>query len=253
MNNLLKFGSVGVMDSGIGGLTVLNAISIYYPKLNLIYFGDNKNAPYGNKPLRELKRLAIKGVERLIENGAKVVVVACNTLSTNIIDYIKAVSPVPVVPTLPVNEIDKGEYESPTLIATPNTINSNYVKEEFKNFNLVPLPFLAGEIERFIFSPYKISLLKDLTALPENTDYLYLGCTHYIFLKSNIESILNIKVCDNQTSVCSLLKGALTKTNVKNMRGKAYINFVGDARNYNLEVFKTVLHPQKTHKFILNP
>ncbi len=253
MNNLLKFGSVGVMDSGIGGLTILNAISLSFPKLNLIYYGDNKNAPYGNKPLRELKRLAIKGIEYLVENGAKLIVVACNTLSTNLIDYIKAVSPVPVVPTLPVNEISNTKYAVPALIATPNTINSNYVQLAFKNFNLVPLPFLAGEIERFIFTPNKISLLKDLTALPDNIDYLYLGCTHYIFLKSKIETILNIKVSDNQSAVCELLKGALTKTNIKNMKGKAYINFVGDSRNYNLEVFKKVLHTKNTHKFIVNP
>ncbi len=253
MNNLLKFGSVGVMDSGIGGLTILNAISASYPKLNLIYYGDNKNAPYGNKPLRELKRLAINGVEHLVENGAKLIVVACNTLSTNLIEYIKAVSPVPVVPTLPINEINESKYAVPTLIATPNTINSNYVKTEFKNFSLVPLPFLAGEIERFIFSPQKISLEKDLTALPDNADYLYLGCTHYIFLKPKIEEILNIKVCDNAHSVCELVKEALTKTNVKDMKGKAYINFVGDSRNYNYQVFKSVLYKRNSHKFIHTP
>ncbi len=253
MNNLLKYGSIGVMDSGIGGLTILGAIANAFPKLNLVYYGDNLNAPYGNKSLRELKMLATRGIERLVTNGARIIVVACNTLSTTVLDYLKAISPVPVIPTVPIFNYDKKLYKCPTLIATPNTIFSPYVQENFKSFNLVPLPFLAGEIERWIFNPKRISVEKDLTAVPEATDYLYLGCTHYIFVKDRISAFLNVGVFDNALSVVSALKEALTKASVKNMPYKPYINFVGEGRDYNLNVFKKVLFKKNTHKFIANP
>lgn len=242
MDIFLKYGAVGVMDSGIGGLTVLNKLLKSFPKLNFIYYGDNQNAPYGNKSIRELKRLALVGIDALVGNGAKIIVVACNTLSTTILDYIKAVSPVPVIPTLPNNKIDKNEFKSPTLIATPNTILSKYVIESFNNFNLVPLPFLAGEIERFIFSPNKISLEKDLNALPTDVDYLYLGCTHYIFLKERINAFLPlVKVADNLSDVASLLSNTLDKTSIKKVIGKRKVLFIGGSHNYNYTVFKKVL------------
>lgn len=253
MNNLLKYGFVGVMDSGIGGLNVLKTIAVNNPKLNLIYYGDNTNAPYGNKSLYELKKLALKGIGRLLDNNAKIIVVACNTLSTTMLDYIKAISPVPVIPTLPINTVNTNIYKSPSLIATPNTINSNYVKLNFKNFNLVPLPFLAGEIERYILSPNKISVEKDLNALPDNTDYLYLGCTHYIFIKDRIKSALNICVEDNSNEVYKLLTQNLANAGVKNVKGKGLITFVGESNKYNYNVFKNVVYPKCFHKIILIP
>ncbi len=253
MNNFLKFGAIGVMDSGIGGLNILKTIALNNPKLNLIYYGDNLNAPYGNKSVYELKKLALKGVGQLLDYNVKIIVVACNTLSTTMLDYIKAISPVPVIPTLPINTVNTNIYKSPSLIATPNTINSNYVKINFKNFNLVPLPFLAGEIERYVFNPNKISVEKDLNALPDNVDYLYLGCTHYIFIKDRIKKALNVIVDDNCNEVYKNLINTLIKAGVKNVKGKGKIIFIGESRNYNCEVFKKILLPKYTNKIILNP
>lgn len=254
MDISLKFGAVGVMDSGIGGLNVLNALAQSFPKLNFVYFGDNENAPYGNKSLRELKRLILNGIDELILNNAKIIIVACNTLSSTLLDYIKAVSPVPVIPTLPNPYYDKTKFKTPCLIATPNTISSKYVKENFKSFNLVPLPFLAGEIEHYVLNPCKISVEKDLTALPENIDYLYIGCTHYLFVKERIISKLNtITVSDNLDDVVKSLNKILPNLLVKKVKGRAQINFVGNSRCYNLKVYKTLLWSKGKHKIILNP
>ncbi len=253
MKNLLKYGFVGVMDSGIGGLNVLKTIAQSNPKLNLVYYGDNINAPYGNKNIYELKKLATKGLGYLLDNNAKIIVVACNTLSATVLDYLKAISPVPVIPTLPINNVDVNEYKAPCLIATPNTINSKYVKSNFKNFNLVPLPFLAGEIERYVLTPKKISVEKDLNALPDNTDYLYLGCTHYIFIKDRIKSALNIRVEDNCYNVYETLSLNLKKQGIRNMNGRGTIYFVGESKEYNYTVFKSVVLPKSSRKIILNP
>lgn len=254
MNILLKYGAVGVMDSGIGGLNVLNALRNCFPKINFIYYGDNKNAPYGNKSIRELKKLVITGIDELVSNGAKIIVVACNTLSTTILDYLKALSPVPIIPTLPSPNFDKNIFKCPCLIATPNTILSKYVLDNFKNFNLIPLPFLAGEIERYIFSPNKISVEKDLNSLPEKVDYLYLGCTHYLFVKDRIiASLPNVFIADNLLDVATLLFKTLPKTTVKKVKGTRKILFVGQSKEYNEIVFKKTLWSKRGVQKLFNP
>ena len=242
MDKFLKFGAVGVIDSGIGGLTVLNELSKTFPKLNFVYYGDNENAPYGNKSIDELKKLVLKGIDNLLLFNVKIIVVACNTLSTTLFDYIKAVSPVPVIFTLPNSSYDTAKFKTPCLIATPNTISSNYVKTNFKNFNLIPLPFLAGEIERYILSPTKICVEKDLTALLSNVDYLYLGCTHYIFIKDRIKKRFpNLTVADNLTDVVLSFKNTLPSTTLNKVNRGAQIKFIGNSSNYNFTVFKVAL------------
>ncbi len=123
IDNFVSLGGIGVMDSGIGGLNVLNAIQNHFKKTNLVYIGDNKNSPYGNKSVYELKKLATNSISKLLDQNVKIIVVACNTLSTTIFDYIRTVSPVPCVPTLPINNIGS-KYNKPAIIATPSTCNS---------------------------------------------------------------------------------------------------------------------------------
>lgn len=236
-----KTKSIGFMDSGIGGLNILRQAVKMLPKENFIYFGDNNNAPYGNRDVSTLKYLALKGLNKLLDNNVKVIVIACNTLSTQVLDYIKGISPVPIIPTLPIPLNDLSKYKCPTIICTPNTSISNYVKENFKSYNVVPLPFLAGEIERYIFSPNKISVNVDLKALPNNVDYLYLGCTHYLYIKNRIIDALNITVEDNLLSVCNSLVNFLEINSLKSRQGKANVEFIGECKNYNQKVFKNVL------------
>lgn len=242
---------IGFMDSGIGGLNLLSKAVETFPIYNYVYYGDNKNAPYGNKSAWELKKLATIGIEKLLNENAKIIVVACNTLSTTILDYLKAISPVPIIPTLPVTT--NLDYKNKVLLATPKTTSSSYVINNFSNYTIVPMPFLASEIERFINEPNKISLEKDLLSVPEGVDYIYLGCTHYIFLKDKISKILNAKVEDNAISVCNLLDKELKKTPLNNGFSKPTITFIGENCEYNLNVFRGLLFPKKTHKIISVP
>ncbi len=251
LNKLAKLNNIGVMDSGIGGLNVLNAIQSHFTKTNLVYLGDNKNSPYGNKSVYELKRLATNSISKLLEQNVKIIVVACNTLSTTVFDYIKTICPVPCVPTLPLAQ-NGNKYKRPTLISTPVTASSNYVKENFKNFTIVPLPFLSGEIERYVLSPNKISLEKDLRALPEDLDYLYLGCTHYVYLKDKIERLMNIKVEDNCESVLSKVIELTEESLIDFKVARPTLNFIGNSANYNYKVYKSVFGDQKTHKVVVN-
>ena len=74
---------IGIFDSGIGGTSIWKEIHQLLPKENTIYLSDSKNAPYGQKPTQEIVDLSIKNTEFLMNNGAKVIVVACNTATTN--------------------------------------------------------------------------------------------------------------------------------------------------------------------------
>ena len=252
LSNLIKCGAIGVIDSGIGGLNILNALLKNFNNYNYLYYGDNKNAPYGNKLHRELKRLVSFGIGELVENNAKIIVVACNTLSTAVAEYVKAISPVPVVFTLPINNYDKEKYKAPCLISTPVTANSDFVKKNFCDFTVVPLPFLAGEIERYVLTPKKISVDKDLNAIPENTDYLFLGCTHYIYIKKVIERLTGIKVNDNRQNVLRSVANYLPSINVREVKGKPTVYFLGNSADYNFTVFHNcfVAHNHRKVTFI---
>ena len=87
---------IGVMDSGVGGLSVLKRLVEVMPNQAFLYFGDNQNAPYGNKSKRELLRLVTSNIIYLLSYNVKAIVVACNTLSMGLMTEIKEFSPVPV-------------------------------------------------------------------------------------------------------------------------------------------------------------
>ncbi len=238
MNDLSVNNPIGFLDSGIGGINVLKAVNKELPSENLIYLGDNLNAPYGNKTEYELEKLFKKNVQTLINKKVKAIVIACSTLSVTVYEKLKNNYGIPIIPTLP--PIAKG-YKNPCLLSTPTTYKSDFVKENFKTVNKVPLPFLAGEVERFIFTPEKIKLKYDLTAIPENTDVIILGCTHYYFLKKEIERITGIKTLNANYSVVKNLKKQLTKLNLINTQKKGTVKFIGVCKEYNQKVYKSIL------------
>ncbi|HBC05678.1 MAG TPA: glutamate racemase, partial [Aequorivita sp.] len=80
-----KNSPIGVFDSGVGGSSIWQEIHKLLPLEHTIYLADSKNAPYGNKTAEEITKLSIKNTEKLIQMGAKIIIVACNTATTNAI------------------------------------------------------------------------------------------------------------------------------------------------------------------------
>lgn len=232
---------IGFIDSGIGGLNVLNACANQVKNAKLIYLGDNKNTPYGNKNYSFLKKRLDYMLKTLIDLEVKTVVIACNTLSVYLgenclnnydLNFIKT------TPFLPKN------YKNPTLIATPITANSEFVKNLYKKGSVLPLPFLAKEIEDNIFNLTNVKLQKDLKGLPKNTDSIVLGCTHYLFVKSEIEKLSNLPVLSNadivSKNLCNFLKGQkLDCLNNLENDNKNEIEFIGNSALYNKKVYQT--------------
>lgn len=174
---------IGVIDSGVGGLSVLSELVKLMPNESYLYFGDNDNAPYGEKCKRELLSLTIENVTYLKTFGIKALVLACNTLSTNLLREITEFSELPVFavfpPFLPI-----GKGERALLMGTPLTIK-NYISTfgKIPNLELLPLPTLALDIENGLDNP---NIESQITAIKGSFETIILGCTHYFFIKNKI-------------------------------------------------------------------
>jgi len=92
---------IGIFDSGVGGLTIYKEIHKLLPDENIIYLADSKNAPYGEKSKEEIIQISVKNTEYLLSRGCKIIVVACNTASTNAVQYLREKFDVPFIRVQP--------------------------------------------------------------------------------------------------------------------------------------------------------
>jgi len=176
---------IGLLDSGIGGLSVLGEICKTASFDTAYYFGDNLNAPYGNRPVSELVMLAYSGVSRLLDAGAEVIVLACNTLSTTAISQLSELFPdTPFFGVFPPVETAEMRGEDYVLLATARTVGA--IKKRDPSVNAVALENLAEDIEKNIFNPEKIDISAHLTGVRKTYKNVVLGCTHYAFVERQI-------------------------------------------------------------------
>lgn len=223
---------IGVFDSGIGGLNVLYKLTKTFKNESFIYFGDNLNAPYGNKTKTDLRALCKNAVTELLNYNVKAVVVACNTASTNCLDYLKSqFKNLLIVGTFPV----KRNTKNTILFATVNTAKSCYVKRNFNKCKVVPLKDLAKNVENhYAFNlPLNVSDIKKYSSASYKS--IILGCTHYIFLKDYFKSTFNCAVYDGLGGVVSRLKHGLKAPALQNCERK--ITFIGSSAEFNYNVF----------------
>ena len=204
---------IGLFDSGIGGTSIWKEIHSLLPNENTIYLADSKNAPYGQKSKEEIIALSIKNTEFLLNQNAKIIVVACNTATTNAITELREKFDVPFIGIEPAIKPAANNSKTQTIgiLATKGTLNSELFSknaEKFQStkiveqigFNLVKL-IENGEM----YSEEMSSLLRQyLTPMVEaDIDYLVLGCSHYPYLIPQIKSILppHVKIIDSGEAV----------------------------------------------------
>lgn len=189
---------IGVFDSGLGGISVLRACTALLPQEDFLFFGDSANAPYGEKSLAQVRRLTIAAVDRLLTQGVKAVVVACNTATSAAIHLLRQAHPdLPIIgiePAVKPAALDVGS-SSVIVMATPLTIREDKYQKLAAAFcheaNVIslPCPGLAEMVEGGLFDgPVLDGYLQDLF-LPFrycSVDYIVLGCTHYPFVRRAI-------------------------------------------------------------------
>lgn len=231
----MKEQPIGIFDSGVGGLTVAHAIKQILPHESLIYFGDTAHLPYGDKSAGAIEYYSRRITEFLLDNKAKVILVACNSASASAYDILKkefqdktllidVINPV-------VDFLVDRNFNKIGVIGTKRTISSgtyeNKVREKAPGTEVVSLatPLLVPMIEEgFIFDDISNAILRVYLSNPLLTGIqaLILGCTHYPIIKNQISRIFdfNIDVIDSARMVSALLKKLLEKNGLLNDTGK---------------------------------
>lgn len=187
---------IGVIDSGVGGLTAAKELRNLFPNESIIYFGDNKNVPYGNKSEAEIFELTKKMIDFLVKKDVKLVAVACNTIST-IVDKYFSDYDIPIVSIIKptADYVVKNNIKEVGLVATMFTVQTGaydkLIKDQDNTVEIVSeaCPTLAGLIDSANFTNDEIIELVDthMTNLLSKRDVkdVILGCTHYPIVVDN--------------------------------------------------------------------
>ena len=231
---------IGIFDSGIGGLTVANAIVKLLPQENIIYFGDTAHLPYGDKSPVTIQAYSVKIAHMLIQQKCKLILIACNSASTAAYELIKeyagskAIVMNVVDPTIHYLR-DNYANKHIGLIGTRQTVNSNVYKKKIddlnRNIKLTshPTNLLASAIEEFGNNGVTDSLVEEyLSHTPfQKIDALLLACTHYPVVKQKIERFFQpkIDIIDPSEAVANAVKSCLEQANLLNHEGKGLKNF----------------------------
>jgi glutamate racemase len=212
---------IGLFDSGIGGTSIWKEIHQLLPNEDTIYLADSKNAPYGEKSKEEIIHLSCKNTEYLLNLNCKIIVVACNTATTNAIKELRAKYDVPFIGIEPA--IKPAALHSLTqkigILATKGTLNSELFYKNVEQFQDIQIMEQIGfglveliESGKTNSTEMKALLNQYLSPMMEsNIDYLVLGCSHYPYLIPQIKKILpnNIKIIDSGEAVAKQTKKVL--------------------------------------------
>ena len=204
---------IGLFDSGVGGLSIWKDLISLLPNEDTIYLADSRNAPYGQKTKEEIIALSCKNTELLIEMGCKMIVVACNTATTNAIKELRERYTIPFIGIEPA--IKPAVLKSTTkvigILATQGTLSSELFANRVAQYkdtmiieqvglNLVNL-IEKGDIDSAEMTKLLQEYLQPM--IDRNIDYLVLGCTHYPFLIPQLKKILpeTVTIIDSGAAV----------------------------------------------------
>ena len=215
---------IGVFDSGLGGVSVLRNMRALLPMEDFIYYGDDKNAPYGTKPEAEILRLAIDDVSFLLNHNVKAIVIACNTATSAAASYLRENLSIPVIgmePALKPASLDRKKGII-GVMATPATLKQKKFRLLYEKYGEhampIPCPGLMEFAEKGILDGEELdAFLKELLnpylekfAL----ESLVLGCTHYVFLKGAIQKACPyLSLYDGNDGTARQLKRVLSDKN----------------------------------------
>lgn len=197
---------IGILDSGLGGLTVWKEIVVLLPHESTVYIGDSKNTPYGAKSAEEIYQLAKRSIEFLLTKKVKVVVAACNAITVSCIHRLRQAYPnLAIIGTVPAIKpaAEKTKNKRIGILATTRTVESEYQTQLINQFALNCTVFKHGTDELVpliekgkMHSREMVDVLtKELGVFQKaDIDTLVLGCTHFPLLKEQMQKILGPQV-----------------------------------------------------------
>lgn len=191
---------IGFFDSGVGGISVLQAAVALLPQEDFIYYGDSANAPYGDKTVEEIQGLTARAVDFLLAKGCKAIVVACNTATSAAIDLIRETYPqIPIIGIEPALKVamDHTSQGKVLVLATLRTLQEKKfqdLSDRYAQTRTVirrPLPGLVEIIEKggdFQEKSFQF-LQRALADVDKDVSAVVLGCTHYPFIKPSLRRL----------------------------------------------------------------
>ena len=218
---------IGIFDSGLGGLSILRDIRALLPSADITYYGDTANVPYGGRPTVEVERLSLAALEVVRRSNPDIVVVACNTVTSVAIQVLRSAhTELPIAGVVPVikqaGETSKAKKIS--VLATVATLSSHSyasLKQTFaEGVDVLELALPEwvtmveqGDLDRV---EVKQSVAHVASKVQEfGADVIALGCTHFVFLRSQIESALpGVRVLDSGQAVARQTQRLLEKNHV---------------------------------------
>ncbi len=213
---------IGVFDSGMGGVSVVNTIREVLPHENILYFGDSLYAPYGTKPTEYVRKRVEQIVNYLISNRVKAIVIACNTATSTSANILRDKYEIPILGMEPALKpaVEDGN-KSIAVLATELTLKEKKFSKLMSRFSDVniyrtPASELVNLVENGIVSEKNVHKALDVAFKGlnvERIDAIVLGCTHFIFAKKYIETYpkLNAKIYDGNTGTALHLKKILSE------------------------------------------
>ncbi len=216
---------IGIFDSGIGGLTVVRGIMDAMPGYDLVYFGDTARTPYGTKSSRTVIEYCLQNTEFLVKNGAKMIVMACNTASSVATDAVRDSFDVPVFEVVtPAVERCLAATKKGVIgvIGTRATIASGIYEKQIMEKNpqakvyCAPCPLLVPLVEEGWLKKPETNMIVKKYLHPlkvRQIDTLILGCTHYPILKNIIARKIGkrVAIIDSSTAMAERVKAFLTE------------------------------------------
>ena len=191
---------IGIFDSGVGGLTVLECLRKELPYENLIYIGDNAHCPYGDKTKEELLCYTKDICDYFVSRNVKMIVLACNTTSANVLDELQVLYPhIPIVGVISstVHNVLTKHPHNILVIATHATIASHKYKQTISQYDSslttyeLETPRLVPLIESGVYKEGIEDVLEDyLSDYKNHIDTLILGCTHYPIILNQIKHVI---------------------------------------------------------------
>ncbi len=236
-------GPIGIFDSGVGGTSIWKEIIKLLPNENTLYLADSRNAPYGEKTKDEILKLSVKNTEFLLGNGCKIIVVACNTATTNAIKELRAIYPIPFIGIEPAIKPAALQSKSKTVgvLATKGTLTSQLFHSTSENHaqgikiieqvgtGLVPL-IEEGKAQSKEIEVLLTEFLRPM--IDHGIDYLVLGCSHYPYLIPTLLKLLpaDVKIIDSGEAVARQTRTVLERNKLLNPSNeKGWHRFYGNA------------------------
>ena len=223
---------IGFFDSGLGGISVLRGTLRLLPGEDYLYFGDSYHAPYGVRPLEEVRELSKAAADHLLERGAKAIVIACNTATSAAAACLREAYPeIPIIGTEPAVKpaVERHPGGRILVMATPRTLKEKKFLDLWglyrQQAEIVPVPCggLMEFVERGILRGKELEdFLRELLAphLTSPVDAAVLGCTHYPFLTGAIRRVLGPgpEILDGAEGVARQLCRRLEELDLRNPR-----------------------------------